>query len=293
MSVSFLCVKDCSLITLDMYRERKVSSTGTSNFGSYASVVITGGSSGIGLALLKAILQLNISRTVINLSRSHPPDISESARFHHVSCDLSIPKEIESAVKEVLKFHREAIAEGPLLLINNSGFGSSGNFPSPDVYNQLEMIGVNVSAPVHLTAKLLPLLQERGGAVMNIASVAGFQPTPYLTTYGATKAFLLHWSLALQQELKDSGVNVLCVCPGPTKTNFFQRAGFEKASGGLGQTAEAVALESLHALRKGRSLVVTGWVNKILVALSAPLPKRLQVRLAERALRQTRKQTEA
>ncbi len=177
----------------------------------YATTVITGGSSGIGLALIKTILQLNKSREIINLSRTPPADFSGNNRIRHIKCDHSIPHEIDSIVKELLECLSKSEPQGPVLLINNSGFGSCGNFPHPGVEEHLNMIGVNVAAPVHLTGKLLPLLQERGGAVMNIASTASFQPTPYITTYGATKAFLLSWSLALQQELKHSNVHVLCV----------------------------------------------------------------------------------
>src|SRR5207244_895627 len=102
---------------------------------------------------------------------------------------------------------------GRILLINNSGFGTFGRFPEAELAKQLEMIDVNTRAVVHLTGLLLPLLQARGGAIITICSTMSFQPTPYAATYGATKAFALHWSLALNEELRGSGVRALAVCP--------------------------------------------------------------------------------
>jgi hypothetical protein len=148
------------------------------------------------------------------------------------------------------------------------------------------MIAVNVSAVVELTAQLLPLLQARGGAIVTVASVAGFQPTPWLATYGATKAFVLHWSLALDVELRGTGVRTLAVCPGPTTTEFSQRAGLKEGSvpSAFSQSCEAVVLASLRALAAGRSQVVTGWTNKLQVFVGALLPKPWVARLAGRVL---------
>src|SRR5690606_21930535 len=107
------------------------------------------------------------------------------------------------------------------------------------------------------------------------------QPTPFMATYGASKAFVLHWSLALARDLRPRGVGVLTVCPGPTESNFFRRAGFGEAPlPGRGQTADAVVAETWRALSRGRSLLVTGWHNRLMVALSGLVPKRWQAPLA-------------
>lgn len=177
--------------------------------------------------------------------------------------------------------------EGKILLVNNSGFGAYGVFPAPALEHNLDMIEVNVKAAVHLTGRLLPLLKERGGAIVNVASTAAFQPTPYMATYGATKAFLLHWSLALREELRETGVHVLAVCPGPTRTKFFRRAGFEApvVSPQIGQTVEEVAEATLAALQREKPLVISGRLNKLMVALTSLLPKPWISRLSERVLR--------
>lgn len=176
---------------------------------------------------------------------------------------------------EVVAYLRREVATGRVLLINNSGFGSYGFFPEPNLGHHVEMLDVNVRAPVHLTGLLLPLLKERGGAVINVASTASFQPTPYMATYGASKAFLLYWSLALNEELRGTKVRTLAVCPGPTATQFFRRAGLQPGgvSEGLSMTGDEVAEQALRALAAGKSQVVTGWTNKV-SAFFGGLPSR-------------------
>jgi short-subunit dehydrogenase len=137
------------------------------------------------------------------------------------------------------------------------------------------MVDVNVRAVVELTARLTPALRARGGAVVNVASTAAFQPTPFMAVYGAAKAFVLHWSLALGEELRGTGVSVTAVCPGPTATEFFRRAGLKRGAvtQRWGQTAEAVAEGMLRAALAGRPLWVSGGKNKVLAALAGRLPK--------------------
>ncbi|MEO5959127.1 MAG: SDR family NAD(P)-dependent oxidoreductase, partial [Opitutaceae bacterium] len=144
----------------------------------------------------------------------------------------------------------------------------------------------NVGAVVHLTALLLPVLKARGGAIVTIASTLAFQPTAYAATYGATKAFVLHWSLALNEELRGSGVRALAVCPGTTATEFFRRAG--QAEGVLtrvrAMSPDAVARAALRALGAGHSQVVPGWKNKLSTFAASKLPKPLVARLGAKML---------
>lgn len=227
---------------------------------------------------------------ICNLSRSAPERIPGGGELRHHPCDLSKSEEVHDATRWVLEQAAEA-GPGQVLLVNNAGFGAYGHFPDPTVEHQEEMVAVNIAAPVGLTGRLLPLLRERGGAIINICSLAAFQPTPYMSTYGASKAFLLYWSLALQQELKGDPVRVLAVCPGPTKSNFFKRAGFATPPVGRkdGDTsAEDVVEAALQALAQGRALVVPGVKNKIARALLGPLPKTWQARITEIFLRRMR-----
>jgi short-subunit dehydrogenase len=206
--------------------------------------------------------------------------------LRHVPCDLSDPAQVERAVVEVSDFLGREAPAGGILLINNSGFGIYGRFPEPGTAQQLEMLDVNVRAVIQMTGALLPVIRARGGAIVTIASTAAFQPTPFLGTYGATKAFVLHWSMALNEELRGTGVRTLAVCPGPTSTDFFQRAGLMKDAvpNMFGETSEKVASATLCALAAGKSMVVSGWKNKVMTAVVTTLPKPLISRLAGLAL---------
>lgn len=211
----------------------------------------------------------------------------------HVSTDLTRPEAIVAAVEKLREIIQSA-PPGEVLLFNNSGFGDYGRMQDIDLDKQLSMIDLNVRSVVDLTVRLLPLMRPRGGVIINIASVAGFQPTPFMVTYGASKAFVLHWSLALNEDLRGTGLRTLTVCPGPTASNFFKAAGFEKppmGSGsqkGLHMTAEAVAEQTLYALALGRSLVVNGWKNKIVAFFGGTTPKRLVTRIGGVILRKMR-----
>lgn len=220
-----------------------------------------------------------------NLSRTEP----EGIPLEHVACDLRDEGQISAKFADVRAFLDKAPKDKPILLINNSGFGSCGEFPAPALDWHLDMLKVNIAAPVRLTGELLPLLKERGGAVINVASTAAFQPTPYMATYGGTKAFLLSWSLGLHQELKAQGVTVLGVCPGPTKTGFFKAAGFLNSPfSGQGETPEDVVRNTWKALHARRSLVISGLSNWLLAGFSGPLPKALQGPIAGMILRRAR-----
>ena len=153
-------------------------------------VIISGASSGIGRAILSRISNSETKAAVFNLSRTPPEDVPNSLNFTHLTCDLSQAADIAAVVSELRKLMPR---EGRMLLINNSGFGAYGEFPAPGVDHTLKMIDVNVRAPVELTGRLWDELKARGGQIANVASLAGFQPTPLMTTYAATKSFLLDW----------------------------------------------------------------------------------------------------
>jgi uncharacterized protein len=259
----------------------------------FAAVILTGGSSGIGKSFIELGSKLKRDLLFCNLSRRAPAINSSEIgelKLNHFPCDLARPPDIDRAVAEVSAFLGRVVPTGRVLLINNSGFGTFGRFPEPDIARALGMIDVNVRAVVHLTGKLLPLLLSRGGAIMNMASTVAFQPTPFAATYGATKAFVLHWTLALNEELRGSGVHALAVCPGTTRTDFFRAAG---AGGGalvpsMTMTPEEVVTIALRALASGRAQVVPGWKNKLSAFASAKLPKPLAARIAGAVLARTR-----
>lgn len=179
------------------------------------------------------------------------------------------------------------------LLVNNAGFGTNGAFAGLDADREEEEIRLNVVALARLTRAALPGLVRRGhGGVINVSSMAGFQAAPFNATYGATKAFVNSFTEALHEELRGSGVRVMALCPGFTRTEFQQRAGID-ASGipSLAwMSAEAVVEAALQGYRRGDVVCVPGFGNWALSGVTAALPRALVRRVlgaaAGRVLRQ-------
>jgi short-subunit dehydrogenase len=261
-------------------------------FNRFSVIIVTGGSSGIGCSIIKAITKLVPDVIVCNLSRSKP-EIFLGQTGQHFSVDLSDPSALKD-VSEPLKQTIDAAPVGEVLLVNNSGFGDYGRLPELEIDKQLNMIDLNVRAVVDLTARMLPIMLERGGTVVNVASTAAFQPTPFLATYGATKAFVRNWSLALSEDLRGTKVRALVVCPGPTRSNFFKAAGFdtppmnEGANKGLDMTADEVAAYTIAAIAKEKSLTITGWKNHCIAFFGSKMPIVAVTRIGGMILRKMR-----
>lgn len=255
----------------------------------FSAVVLTGGSSGIGKSFIELGQTVKPDLVFCNLSRRSPAKNSSGVlaeRLNHFPCDASRAADIERAAGEVIACLERTAPDGKILLINNSGFGAFGRFPEPNLTRQLEMVDLNVRAVVHLTGLLLPLLQRRGGVVMNIASTVAFQPMAFAATYGASKAFVLHWTLALNEELRGTNVRALAVCPGTTTTEFFRSAGLGEGAvvQAVSMTSEEVAAQSLRMLGTSRAQFVPGWINKVYTFAGSKLPKPVATRIAAKIM---------
>ena len=180
------------------------------------------------------------------------------------------------------------------LLINNAGFGAFGDFGAIDANRQRRMIDLNIAALVEMSYLFLAQAESARQpkaprpAIINVASVAGFVPLPYSAVYAATKAFVVSFSLALAEEARPKGVQVLVVNPGSTQTNFFEVAGKTPFSHPARmQTSEQVVREALRAFDRGRSMVTTGVPNRAMVLLTRALPKGLITRAVGAAMRKS------
>lgn len=253
----------------------------------YTSVLITGGSSGIGKSFISHIQSWAPETLICNLSRREPTQELGKLKLRHYKVDLSSQADRRRAVSEALWDIDKQAASGSLLVINNAGFGCYGEFPTGGADAQLAILEVNLNAVLDITAQCLPVLKARGGTILNVASVTAFQPTPFIATYGASKAFLLHWGYSLGEELKNTGVNVLTVCPGSTRTNFHATAGMKSggAASRLEQTSEQVVTEAMSALARKRRHVVTGWGNWLMTSFASLLPLSWGAGISGRVLR--------
>jgi uncharacterized protein len=171
------------------------------------------------------------------------------------------------------------------LVVNNAGFGTYGRSADLDIAGEEREIAVNVTALVRLTHAALRAMRPRGrGAVLNVGSIAGLQATPGNATYGATKSFVASFGEALAGEVAGTGVTVTTVLPGYTRTEFQQRAGYKGRDipGFAWQSVEDCAAEALAATRAGKAWVVTGRLNRVMVAAAGVAPRGLKRRVAAR-----------
>lgn len=248
---------------------------------SASTALVTGASSGIGLELARLFARDHHGLILVARREAELARVAEELRslgspaVWIVVQDLSRP----SAAAEI---HEAVVREGVSVdvLVNNAGFGAAGPFLATDLQSEMEMMQVNMVSLVHLTKLFLPeMVTRKRGRILNVASTASFQPGPLMAVYYATKAFVLSFSEALAEELRQTGVTVTALCPGPTRTEFQRRAGLEKSrlvSGFLAiQDAAAVASVGYRSMLRGRRIVVPGVMNWLLAESVRFTPRRL------------------
>jgi short-subunit dehydrogenase len=163
-----------------------------------------------------------------------------------------------------------------------------GDFANLDPQRELDMIDLNVRSLVELTHRFLaPMRERKRGSIINVASTAGFQPVPFMATYAATKAFVLSFSEALWEENRSHGVKVMALCPGVTDTNFFEASRMQRPPARISQTAADVVDTALRGLARGKSSVISGWTNFLMVETERLAPRSLVLRIAGTMLRKT------
>jgi len=245
--------------------------------------LVTGASSGIGEALARRLARDGLDLGLVARRAERLEALASELRAGNgVQVDV-LPADLtrSGAVAELV----EELARRSLdvdWLVNNAGFGTVGPFHTMPVERELEEIALNVEALVELTGRLvLPMVRRHRGVVMNVASVGAYLPSPNMATYAATKAFVLSFTEAIAVELQDSGVSVLCVCPGVTRTEFQERAhidtGYVPAF--IQQTADEVADEAVRSVGRG-PVVVNGVLNRISLGALKFLPHVLTTRIA-------------
>lgn len=252
------------------------------------TALITGASTGIGFEFTKLLAADGYNLVLIardeqklrEIAASLPTKFNVSVKIYPK--DLSVTSDIQELVRRI----QEEVGTIEIL-VNNAGFGLSGAFVETDLARELEMIQLNVVSLVILT-KLLAreMAQRKRGKILNVASTAAFQPGPLMAIYYATKAFVLSFSEALAEELKESGVTVTALCPGPTATQFSKRAELEKSrlfKGGIVPVLDAATVAKIgyDGMSKGQRVVISGLINKIGVFSVRLTPRKLVAQIAK------------
>lgn len=247
--------------------------------GSWA--LVTGASSGIGEELARQLARRGANLIITARSRDRLEALAaelrerEQLRVEVVVADLATPGGVERLRREV-----DALDVFVEHLINNAGFGLAGAFAASDVRVDLDMVRLNCEAPMVLARHFAPsMAAQRRGGILNVASTAAHQPMPYMAVYGATKAFLMSWSVALGEELRSRGVRVCALCPGPVPTRFQEVAGTVLGFQSIAAlSAEETARRGLEGYERGREVVVTGAVNTVQTLTSKVLPRAVVTR---------------
>ncbi|HEV3050579.1 MAG TPA: SDR family oxidoreductase [Longimicrobium sp.] len=246
--------------------------------------LVTGASMGIGEAFAWALAERGMNVVLCARSADRLAELARQIEAKHrvrarvVAADLSRPGEAARA-------WTEAGAEGRIdLLVNNAGFGLHGRFEELPADRQAEMVALNCTAVLDLAHRALGEMQPRGsGGIINVGSVAAFQPVPMKAAYAATKAFVLTLSEALAEENRDSGVRILCLSPGPTPTGFQAVAGTRVKLGQPGVLrAEEVVDAALAAFDAGKTHVAPGLMNRVSTTFARMLPMGVAARIARR-----------
>lgn len=246
--------------------------------------LITGGSAGIGHELAKVFAAHKFDLVLVARNEARLKQVADELRAAHsiekkiLVKDLSLP----TAPQEIF----DALRDTPVsVLVNNAGFGWRGAFAEGDLLqNTLDMMHVNMDSLVALTRLFLPsMLARKSGRIMNVASTAAFQPGPFSNIYFATKAFVFSFSTALSEELAGTGVTVSALCPGTTRTEFFERAGMQTFRRNMVMMdADVVAQIGYDGLMRGKRIVIPGLLNKITARLAPCLPTRFTARIVRK-----------
>jgi short-subunit dehydrogenase len=241
------------------------------------TVLITGASSGIGLELTRLFAAAGSDLVLVARREERLAALADELGANDVTvrvlpADLSMPTSA-SAICEILLGSGVDID----ILVNNAGFGARGAVVDLSIDRQIEMMQVNMRTLTELTRRLLPGMVQRGwGGILNVASTAAFQPGgPYMAVYYASKAYVLSFTEGLAEELAGTGIDVTCLAPGPTSTEFGAIADVDESILFKAGTMEAskAAWAGYRGLRRGKTLVVPGLRNKLTTLAVRLLPR--------------------
>ena len=241
--------------------------------------LITGASAGLGVEFARQLSKRGHRLVLAARRKDRLEDLAkELGNARTVAIDLS---EADAASKLLADI--ESAGEEIDVLVNNAGFGLIGEFAKLDAAREREMIDLNIGTLTDLCRVIAPqMITRKSGAILNVASTAAFQPGPNMAVYFATKAYVLSFTEALHEELKPYGIKVSCLCPGPTRTEFGEVAGF----GGNGMfdrvamKAPEVVRSGLNGLDTNKAVVVPGLMNKIGAASTRFAPRSVVRKIA-------------
>lgn len=250
------------------------------------TVLITGATSGIGLVFAKKFFKMNYETVLVGRNFEKLQEVSkiispEGKNIHMVQAELSEKNSAESVYHQCKEKNLNID-----ILINNAGFGMHGEHTelSPEEFEKMMILNMITLAKLcHFFGKDMKIKGK--GHILNVASTAAYQPLPFMAVYGGTKSFVLNFSEALHEEMKEYGVYVTCLCPGPTNTAFFSTASIGDGNRGFfakksRMSAEEVVETGIKALFSKKMSVIPGIINNILAWSNRFVPRSISIKLA-------------
>jgi hypothetical protein len=241
--------------------------------------LVTGASAGLGVEFARQLSKRGHRLVLAARRKDRLEELAkELGNARAVAIDLAKANATAKLLADI-----EANGETVDLLVNNAGFGLIGRFAELDAKRERQMIDLNVGTLTDLCRAVAPkMIERKSGGILNVASIAAFQPGPKMALYFATKAFVLSLTEALHEELKPHGVRVSCLCPGPTRTEFGDVAGF-RGNGlfdRLAMNSPEVVAAGLRGLDKNRAVVIPGIVNWIVSTSTRFTPRPMARKIA-------------
>jgi uncharacterized protein len=252
-----------------------------------STALITGASNGIGLELAKVHASKGgdlvlVARNIAKLNELKAElEKQYQVKVYTIGKDLSAPNAALEVYEETKKQHIQID-----YLINNAGFGDFGMFVDLDWSKQLQMINLNITTLTHFTHLYLQdMVKRKSGKIMNVASTAAFQSGPTMAVYYATKAYVLSFSEAIDNEVSDKGITVTALCPGATESGFQAAASMEESALVKGKklpTSQAVAIYGYEAMLKGKTVAIHGFMNAVMANSVRFTPRALVVKITRK-----------
>ena len=248
-----------------------------------STALVTGASSGIGAELARQLADRGHSVVLVARREDRLRELADEIHAQHgvraeaIGCDLTEP-----AARDELLAKVDQLGLTTEVLVNCAGFSTVGDLEALDPERERAELRTNAEAVQHLCCAVLPGMVERGrGAILNVASMGGFQPIPRWATYSGSKAFAIFFSEALAAEAKPKGVTVTVLCPGPVKTEFTQVSGIEAAEestpGFLWAEPDEIARAGIRGLERGKRQVIPRTLPKIVSWVGRHAPRRLSL----------------
>lgn len=243
------------------------------------TALITGASFGIGLELARIFAREGHNLVLVARSADKLRQLASELEKAHGTRSLILATDLTDPGASAYVLDQTTRANITVdILVNNAGFGQYGRFVDNDLEECLRQIQLNVTTLTHLTRLYLPeMIERKAGRILNVASTAAFQPGPLMAVYFATKAYVLHFSEAISNELAGTGVTVTCLCPGATATEFHKRANATNMRllkmGSM--DAHTVAEDGYRALMAGKPVIISGFKNWLVAQSVRFSPRRL------------------